>query len=198
MNTENIDQLIKKYFDGNTSLADEQRLKAYFASQGVAEQHRQYVSLFRLLNAETNKQAPATLDSRLEKMFAEQPAKPFYRQRQILWYFSGIAAAVVLLLGIFLTMQRPGNPPPELTAEQRREVLLAYNQTKATLAFVGQNLSKGTQPLEKINKLETAQEAIQQLGKIDRKINQVSSSMQTFSSQIDNLQQLSKFNIINN
>jgi hypothetical protein len=198
MNTGNIDQLIKKYFDGNTSLADEKKLKAYFTSQGLAERHRQYAPLFRLLHSESTKKAPITLDSKLEQIFDIQPARPFFRSRKILWYFSGIAAAVVLMLVIFLTMDQPATPPPELTAKQTQEVLLAYNQTKTALAFVGQNLTKATQPLEKIEKLETAREAIQTLRTIDRKINQVSSNMETFSSQFDNLQQLSKFNIINN
>lgn len=197
MNTETIDQLIRKYFEGSTTIADEQMLKAYFSDQNVAEHHRQYAPLFRGLEAESKKQAPATLSNKLEHLLATPRAKPFHRRSQIVWYLTGIAAAAALLLGIYITMEKPTDSPPKLTAEQREEVLLAYNETKATLAFVGKSLAKGTKPLEKIQKLETAQEAMQQLGKIDRKINQISANMQPLSSQIENLQQLSKFNIIN-
>jgi hypothetical protein len=196
MNTENIKLLIEKYFEGETTIAEEQALKSYFASENVAEELRQHTPLFRFVIEESKVKAPQSLNQKLTGIFF---AEPFYRSRIFIFYTTSIAAGLLLLLAFFLTIKNePDAPSQQLTETQRREVKLAYNQTRATLAFVSQNLIKGTAPLEKIEKLEAGHTALQQLGRLDDELNQISANMNPFTSQIENLNQLSKFNIFTN
>lgn len=198
MNTEIIKILIEKYYEGKTTLAEERKLKAYFASGNIDDELKRYAPIFKFIQLESTRKPPPSLEQKLETIFdAPLTRQPLFGNK-FTYYISGIAAAVALLVTIFLTINNEPKSQPALTESEREEVLLAYNQTKATLAYIANNFAKGTQPLEKIEKLETGQEAIQSLGKFDRKLNQMSTNMQTFSSQIENLHQLSKFNIINN
>ncbi len=43
----NIDQLLDKYFEGETSIAEEKTLKAYFNSENIAEEHKAFSNLFQ-------------------------------------------------------------------------------------------------------------------------------------------------------
>ena len=46
MKTPNIDQLLEKYWEGETSLQDEQDIKAYFAAGNVSSEHAEMAPLF--------------------------------------------------------------------------------------------------------------------------------------------------------
>jgi len=196
MNSDNIKILLDKYYEGQTTTSEEQALKAYFSGDNIADELRHHASFFRCLIFEKEKKAPENLDDKLQAIFVEQP---FYRNRFFIFYASGIAAGLLLMMVFFLTLKNETvQPSQQLTDAQRKEVLLAFDQTLAALTFVSHNLSKGTAPLEKIEKLESGQVALKQLRRFDNELQQISFNMQPFSTQIENLNQLSKFNIFTN
>lgn len=58
MNKQLIDQLLERYFEGDTSVAEERQLKAYFQNSEVAPEHRQYAPMFVFFARESQKTAP--------------------------------------------------------------------------------------------------------------------------------------------
>lgn len=91
-----IDELLNKYFEGETSCEEERELRRYFTETDKLPEHLQtYRPLFTYLEQEANANA------KTEKTLQPQPPsrKPA-RLRRMLYVWSGIAAGVLLLAGV--------------------------------------------------------------------------------------------------
>lgn len=92
----NIEELLNKYFEGETSCSEERELRRFF-TQGIVPEHLEvYRPLFAFLEAE-KQQAPATTEA--------APKRIAPLRRRILYGVSGIAAGLVLLLGVAGTIR---------------------------------------------------------------------------------------------
>jgi hypothetical protein len=97
-----IDDLLNKYFEGETSGEEERRLRAFFASDNVPRRLAIYKPMFAYFDDEIRKKQ--------EKPVKSNPAT----RRYILYVLSAAAACLVLLLGIKYFL--PG-PDPCLCSE---------------------------------------------------------------------------------
>jgi hypothetical protein len=84
----NIDELVNKYFEGETSEEEERRLRSFFASDKVPQRLAVYKPMFAYFDEEIRK--------RCVKPEKKRPAI----RRIILYGMSAAAACLVLLLGI--------------------------------------------------------------------------------------------------
>lgn len=66
-----IEQLIERYFQCETSLQEEQILRAFFAQDDVPETLREYVPMFRGLEVEAEQGLDDSFDQRMLAMIAE-------------------------------------------------------------------------------------------------------------------------------
>lgn len=82
----NIEELLEKYFEGDTSAKEEQQLRAFFAGKAVPEELTPYKALFGYFDEEIAKAKPAG-------------KKVSIRRKLFLFSLSGVAACVLLLLG---------------------------------------------------------------------------------------------------
>lgn len=173
LNDKDIEQLLQRYWAGDTSIPEEKMLKAYFAQepQYISEQFLPFRSLFVYFEA-------AATHNTLSENFDEQLLSQLStsnngtggakirtlttrrgRGRMIRWI--GAAASVLLLIGAGLWMlgEKPLSPAPErltledLSPQERR----AYEQTKLALIYVSTKLNQGTgiatESIIKINEL---------------------------------------------
>lgn len=90
----NIDDLLNKYFEGETSCEEEQCLRNYFASDNVSQHLLMYKPMFTYFSEEIGKQQ-------------QKKPKTFPLRRKIMYYASGIAAAILLIIGIKQTLFAP-------------------------------------------------------------------------------------------
>ncbi|MCC8154765.1 MAG: hypothetical protein LIP01_11535 [Tannerellaceae bacterium] len=79
------DDLIHKYFEGETSCEEEKRLREYFNSGHVAEHLKIYIPLFTYFEQEINKEQKVTL---------RHPG----RRKRIVTLLTGIAASLLILV----------------------------------------------------------------------------------------------------
>lgn len=85
-----IDQLLEKYFDGQTSLKEEQTLRDYFSGKEIYPEHKIYTPIFAFFNEE------------------RKLIKP--KKRKInLYYRIGAVACIALLLTVGLKFQNKEN-----------------------------------------------------------------------------------------
>ena len=80
----NIDDLLTKYFEGETSAGEERQLRAFFASDNVPQRLAIYKPLF------------AYFDEEIEK----RKRQPSSLRRRMLYLTAGVAAGLLLLLGV--------------------------------------------------------------------------------------------------
>ncbi len=89
----NIEELLNKYFEGETSCEEERELRRFFTEGIVPEHLQKYRALFGFLESENQRHRNA------DESVAPQPKAPTLRRR-VLYTLSGLAAGLLLLLGI--------------------------------------------------------------------------------------------------
>lgn len=129
MALDNIEKLLEKYDNGETTLQEEQQLKHYFTQETVAPHLEVYKPMFQYF-----------LNTQKEQFTKDVPLNPdSYRDRKTykLYQWISVAAVAVLMFGVYTQVNKPNEP----SAEQ----LLAYNQTMEALNLVSSKFSKGTE-----------------------------------------------------
>lgn len=97
-----IDELLDKYFEGETSCEEERELRRFFTEEEVPEHLQMYRPLFAYLNREATSMAEPTE----EKSVTTESAKEVPAQRKpsrlyrTFYAVSGIAAGLLLLFGV--------------------------------------------------------------------------------------------------
>lgn len=92
-----IDELLDKYFDGETSLQEEDVLREYFRKETIEERHRQYVPMFAFFTHERETKQPTSV----------KPANQKKKRSFIAW--GSIAASILLAVSTFLFLDRNSN-----------------------------------------------------------------------------------------
>jgi len=113
-----IEQLLKKYDNGETSLQEEQQLKHYFTQETVAPHLEVYKSMFQYF-----------LQTQQEQFTKDVPLKP--RKTFTLYKWISVAAVAVIMLGVYTQV---GNS--RSFSDLSDEELYAYNQTKKVFNLV--------------------------------------------------------------
>lgn len=147
----NIEQLLEKYDLGETTLQEEQRLKAYFSENEVPEHLKSYQMMFQYF--EKNKHEHATKDV---------PLKP--RKNNVYKWIS-VAAAAVLMFGLYISRPEPVKTElSQLSAEEQE----LYYQTVEALTLVSSQLNKGKQQLVVLDVMTSSyNEGIEKVSMLD-------------------------------
>lgn len=155
----NIEQLLEKYDNGETTLQEEQQLKDYFSQETVAPHLEVYKPMFTYF-----------LHTQKEQFTKTIPLKP--KKTNNLYKWISVAAIAVLMFGIYTQVGSNGNSG--MTEEQR----IAYNQTKEAFDLLASNFNKGTQKKWDAlgimtNSLEKGNENIAYLGEFSNSTNKI-------------------------
>jgi len=147
MALDRIENLIDKYFEGETSIAEENEMKVYFSSTDVAQHLKQYQTIFGYFS-----QAK-------EQQFTQEIPLQTNKRNVVMWL--SIAASVVVMLGVG-TMMYLNNDKEEqfvaCTPEDNPE--LALQQTEKALALVSEHLNTGIESVSYINEYEQSKNRI--------------------------------------
>lgn len=127
-----IEQLLEKYFEATTTVAEEKVLKNYFSSENIAPNLRHYEPIF----AQLAKAKKETFNKKL----------PLKRKSGIYKWIS-IAAAITLLFGIYFL--QPKNE--SLESQYTQEEIASAQEALKLLAF---NFEKGSQQILYLEEFE--------------------------------------------
>lgn len=143
MALDRIEILIEKYFEGETSIAEEKELKAYFSSSDVAQHLEQYQPVFGYFS-----------QAKQEQFTASIPLKSGRKQKRLAWL--SVAASVVVMLGIgFFAYQNTSEPNQEnLGVIDDPEI--AFRETQKALALISKHVNTG---IESVNYLSEYQQS---------------------------------------
>lgn len=127
-----VEQLLEKYFQGATTIAEEKQLKAYFSSNDLAPHLVKYQSLFGYFEMQKGTQ--------FEQKLPLLPRK----QRIVKWI--GIAASFVVLFGLATFYFYPSEPkqedlgtfdnPEEAFAASHKALLMVSEQVNVGMESV--------------------------------------------------------------
>ncbi|WP_158973454.1 hypothetical protein [Cellulophaga sp. L1A9] len=140
MELDNIDNILEKYFDAETTIAEERALKEYFVNGSVKPEHEKYAPMFtHLTNAK-------------EEKFTKQI--PLQHKKSKTKWFSA-AAVAMLLLGLYL-----GNNYIEQKRIEKEQAAYAYQETKKALNLLAQNFNKGKEKIAYLKEFEQTKQKI--------------------------------------
>lgn len=143
MELKQIEILLEKYFEGETTLQEEKELKAYFSSNNVAPHLDMYVPMFT--NFQKQKEIQFT------KALPLQPRK----QNNVKWI--GVAASVVVLFGTLLYFNNQNTSKDLGTFSSPEE---AFLETQKALHMVSLEVNKGVKSMEVLNEYEKTKKTI--------------------------------------
>ena len=157
----NIEQLLNKFYDGNSTLEEERLLTEYFLNEeNTDERWKEDRQLFLALH-DMPIEVPENVSKRLEKTIMQFDAsqKILPRKKTLYYWISGAAAVALLCVGLhFFTAQSPQFMMAD-TFNTPEEAALVAEQT---LAFISAKLNKG---------LEIAADAGQEFEKLNQILN---------------------------
>ncbi|URC12907.1 MULTISPECIES: hypothetical protein [unclassified Flavobacterium] len=144
-----IEDILEKYFQGETTIAEENQLKEYFSSPDVAQHLEQYKPMFGYFSQVKEQKSTQTIPLKTKK-------------RNVAWL--SIAASAVVLLGIgtyFYTSEKNATPvtaQSELgTYDDPEEALAA---TQKALALLSNNVNVGIESVQYIKEYEQSKNKI--------------------------------------
>ncbi|MCM4160361.1 hypothetical protein FHG64_18715 [Antarcticibacterium flavum] len=141
MELEKIEALLKKYEEGETTLAEESFLREYFTGAKVAP----HLEPYRLLFAYTSKERTSTY-----------PGKVEVKSKKKKFAFVGIAASIILAIGLFASLN---TGQEELSGQDLGSIEdpeEAYYKTKEALQMVAAALNTGKEELIYVEEFDRA------------------------------------------
>ncbi|APY09382.1 hypothetical protein BWZ20_14180 [Winogradskyella sp. J14-2] len=129
----NIEKLIEKYNNAETTLAEEATLRDYFASDNVAPHLEHYIPMFAYFS-----------QTQQEQYTKDVPLKP---KRTKLYQWISVAAVTVLMLGLIVP---PILGPSEEEIKQKELAMETYNKTMEALSLVSIGMNEGKEQLNSL------------------------------------------------
>lgn len=153
MELNKIRQLLEKYYEGDTSPAEESLLIDYFRNNVVPDDLKTDQELFRYVLAErTAEPTSNNLEDRLVTLIDNEANKEKRRAKTFLLYkISSVAAGIAIMAIMYLTIFNKNEKPT--TADTYQDPRMAYEEVKRTLLYISQNLNHGTDQLSHVSKL---------------------------------------------
>jgi hypothetical protein len=167
-----IRKMLDKFYRGETSLEEEQRLRETLASVSVPEELIPDQELFRLLEmASVTEEMPEDLNRKIITSIDQAERKANRARRITLYSLSGLAAGLLLMITVYLFYVRTDNQ--QLIASNQmtdtyNDPMEAYNEAKKALAYVSNKLNTGTSELEQVKKVtKVSTDPLKSLSKIN-------------------------------
>ena len=164
MNLQKIEQLIKKYEEGDTSVDEEKLLKDFFLNDDVPLHLKSYINLFAFID---DSQKEELLDENFDKKILDaiggDVVIPISTRKRKLYTIVSIAAGIALLIGVYFQF----NSNVIQISDTYDDPRLAYAETKKILLMVSGNLNSGVSELEKVSEFNTGLEKLNNFSEFD-------------------------------
>jgi len=160
MDSNEIKQLLEKYWNCETSLEEEQQLKEYFRGNNIPESFKETSELFRYFEAQKKDSLNHGFDGEVMKRIKEE--RPQGKVVKMMFNVARIAAGVVVVVAAtyFVRQEIRKSYPPEI-ADTYSDPKLAFEETKKALMMISKGFGKAQRETRRINLLNEAEQKIQ-------------------------------------
>jgi hypothetical protein len=153
MNLHEIEELLEKYFGGETSLSEEKQLRDFFASGNVPDRWKELEKYFSFISEEMSQRlSDPAFDEKIMAEISDDKLSPLLDlRRPWIYWISGIAASILILVAVFVKF----DPFSKRIGDTYSDPQVAYTEAKKILLYVSTQFNKGTKNLEPVTTLET-------------------------------------------
>lgn len=162
MNWQEIERLLEKYYEGETSLQEEGELIRFFSGDDVPPHLAGLKPQFDFIGSEQAQTLddPAFDGEVMSRVREKGLGRLINLKSPVLYWISGIAATILILVAVFVQF----NPFGRTIADTYSNPAVAYDEARKVLLFVSDKLNQGTGKLEPVGKFN---DGIQNLAIID-------------------------------
>ena len=165
--------MLDRFYQGETTLDEEQKLRQYFASTAVPEELIPDKELFEAFDQGTESiEVPEDLNGKILTAIDRLERKDNRTRRISLFSLSGLAAGLLVLIAVYLFFLRDDNRSlmaSNQMTDTYEDPMQAYEEVKKTLAYVSNKLNEGTSELEQVKQVsKMTTEPLQSLSKINK------------------------------
>ena len=129
MELANIEKLLEKYENAETTIAEEKELKNYFSSGNVAPHLEEYQAIFGYFSTSKNERFTKTIQLNSQKQH---------------WKWLSVAASVILLVSVYSGYEN----------FQQRKAEKVYAETIGAFEILSANLNKGNVAIAQLQRFE--------------------------------------------
>jgi hypothetical protein len=161
MDSKKINALLEKYWNCETSLEEEQQLKAYFRGKEIPEQLKETAVLFQYFDDHKKKDLT---DSTFDHEVLKKVKTPQGKIMKLMYNSMRIAAGIAVLVVAFFLVRneiRKTSPPPVAQEDTIDDPKLAFEETKKALLMISKSFGSAQNKAKKINMFNEAQKSIQ-------------------------------------
>ncbi len=167
MDSNRIQELLEKYWECETSLEEEQELRAYFSNGDIDEQFKDEAPLFQYY---VNEKKDGGLDglfdeqvlAELEKSQVSRPKKG--NAVQLFFNLAKVAAVglIIVTAGYFIREEMNKQEVQPYLTDTFEDPQKAFEETKKALQLISKNFNKGRKEVKKLSAFNEAQEKIKE------------------------------------
>jgi hypothetical protein len=176
MNFTEIERLIGKFYEGETTPGEERQLREFFAREEIPSHLAVHAGLFSFYDESEKETIPDPgFEDKLLARLGETPVIPIYSRRKQFLYLAGMAAVFLLLVGLFFTFRND----ILRNSYNDEETAAAYMKAQNALLLLSSNLNAG---LDQVQRLDNFQHGLDHAAKL-----------QNFQKGIDKMNKFSQF-----
>lgn len=156
MDYNQLETLIKKYWDCETSLEEEERLREWFRTHEVPERFRETAKLFSYFDEQKQKATGEHFDKQIVRELNAPKGKTLNLWQTSLRIAAGIAVVAAAIF--FVREEMKENPDMAAIEDPQR----ALEETKKALMMISKGFSTAEEQAKKINVLNEAEDKIKE------------------------------------
>ncbi len=160
MDSKQIEQLLEKYWNCDTSLEEEQQLRAHFRGE-VPEQMQEVAEVFRYFDLQKKQQVThPDFDAEVKKKVKQH--RPEGKVIKLVYNYGSIAAGlVVVVAATYFVRQEVRKAYPADVVDTYSDPRLALEETKKALMLISKSFNKAQKEAGRIKVFNEAEEKIQ-------------------------------------
>lgn len=159
MDSNRIEELLTRYWEGETTLEEETHLREYFSHNEVPEHLKETATLFQYFAQHKNKEV---LDTSFDDAVIRKATMP--KTKSINWFYNSMriaAGVVVLCVSVWLVRYELRKTDPPQIEDTYDDPRIAFEETKKALMMISKSFGTAEKQAQKINLFNKAQEEIQ-------------------------------------
>jgi hypothetical protein len=171
MEYKEIEKLLKRYLEGESTLEEEAILKEYFLQPGLPSDQPEIQEMFRYFTEAKQDSTPAfDISNELNSVIESELKKESVNRFRHLYAWAGSAAAVMIIsFGLFQYLHKPESEIKDTYKDPK----LAYIETKQALMKISRVMNRSAAKLKYLSNMDASFEQVQKVAKIDKIVNSV-------------------------
>ncbi|MEP6734765.1 MAG: hypothetical protein ABJA70_04545 [Chryseolinea sp.] len=166
MDSNRLKELLGRYWNGDSTLEEEQQLRDHFSTSDISDELKETGALFKYF--EQSKKRSLT-DISFDRTIVEKinrPVAPKGRVATIVFNAMKIAAGVaVLMVAIWFVRTEVRQNTPQEVVDTYDDPKMAFEETKKALLMISKSFGSAEKQARKINMFNEAKEEIQKQDK---------------------------------